>query len=72
MKTEISLDNTRSYATEKALRTGLEHFKLDHYRKVICRRPDGRWTAIFSFAHAQADFGESYVGFAAQHGFQTL
>jgi hypothetical protein len=39
---------------------------------VECRTTEGKWTAIFSFSDANIRQQESYVCFAAVHGFMTF
>lgn len=72
MKIKLSIDHCKSYATEANLDKGLERLGLSKYRHIACRKPDGRWTAIFSFAWAQQNMDQHYTGFAACHGFMTF
>lgn len=69
----LTLDTAKAYATEKALATGLARMGLaDHpCRRIICRTPDGKWTAVFLVTeHLNANGG--YIGFAARHGFLSV
>lgn len=70
---EISLENSKGYATEANLRRALERTGLaDHdCRRIICRKPDGAWTAIFIVSEYLNSHG-GYVGFASQHGFMSV
>lgn len=79
----ITLDAAKSYATEANLHKGLARLGLDAYtstdgkgrehtcRYVVCRTPDGRWTAVFLVGELVMHCG-GYVGFASQHGFMSV
>jgi hypothetical protein len=69
---KITLDNCKAYATQANLEKGLAKLGLDRYDYVECRTAEGKWTAIFSFSDANIRQQESYVCFAAVHGFMTF
>lgn len=79
----ITLENAKSYASEKTLNKAIESRGLDKVheswgveapcRYIIARTPEGRWTAIFlvqEFFRTNNTGG--YVGFASQHGFMSI
>lgn len=73
MQTIISLDDCKGYASEANLKRALARTELDSIgcRYIICRKPDGQWTAIFLVSEYLRDRG-GYVGFASQHGFMSI
>lgn len=68
----LDLTEARAYATQDNLRKALAKYNLDKYQHVECRTPEGKWTAVFTFAHANRVHGECYVCFASQFGFMTV
>lgn len=77
----ITLEDCRGYATEENLRKGLKRLGLDDWREndhavpcryVICRKPDGKWTAIFMVTEFVNRCGGCYVARASQHGFMSV
>jgi hypothetical protein len=71
MKTKITLEDTRSYATEENLIKAIEKFGLTSIRHIISRTPDGRWTAVFLVSEWVNKNG-GYVGVASQHRFMSV
>ncbi len=69
----ITLENAKGYKTEKTLETALKRMGLDEYgcRYIVCRKPDGDWTAVFLVTEYLNKHG-GYVGFAAQKGFTSV
>lgn len=77
----ITLENCKSYATEKNLDAALEKFGLNDYsdgysfnlRFIKCRNADGRWTAIFMVSEFfSVNMTGGYVGIASQYGFMSI
>jgi len=77
----ITLENTRSYASESNLMKGLQKLGLDNVtmggdfpcRYIITRTPEGRWTAVFlvsEFFNRNKMGG--YIGFASAKGFMSI
>ena len=77
----ITLENSRSYATEANLdralaKSGLDNVTMGHdipCRYIKARNTEGRWTAIFlvsEFFNRNKTGG--YVGFAGEHGFMSV
>lgn len=72
MNRRITIENAKSYSTEANLDKALARLHLtDVCRYVVCRTPDGRWTAVFLVTEWAAKEG-GYVGFASQHGFMSV
>lgn len=73
MKTEITLDNAKGYKTEANLRAALKRTGLEDHpaRRMICRKPDGTWTAVF-LATEYLNREGGYAGFAAEKGFMSV
>lgn len=81
MDHKLTLDEVKSYATEENLMKGLAKVGLDNYgcegeipcRFIVCRTPNGRWTAIFMVTeYFRMNNTGGYVGFAGQHGFMSI
>ena len=83
MKTEITLNEVRSYKTEANLDKALDKLGLKDFRDgeksfvpmryIKTKTPDNRWTAVFlvsEFFNRNNTGG--YVGFAAEHGFMSV
>ena len=73
MTNTITLENAKGYKTEANLTRALERLGLaDHEaRRIIARKPDGTWTAIF-MATEWLNKNGGYVFFASQHGFMSV
>lgn len=73
MNNLITLDNCKGYASEANLNRALERTGLtDHEcRRIICRKADGSWTAVFLVSGYLRDHG-GYIGFASDHGFMSV
>ena len=73
MQTKITLETAKGYASEANLTRALERTGLAGYgcRYIVCRKPDGAWTAIFLVTEYLNRHG-GYIGFAAQHGFTSV
>jgi hypothetical protein len=73
MTTPISLDTCKGYKTEANLQRALERTGLaDHEcRRIICRKADGTWTAIFMVGEYLNRRG-GYACFASQFGFMSI
>lgn len=71
--TILTLENSKGYASEANLHKALARTGLDTYgaRYIICRKPDGTWTAIFLISEYLRDKG-GYVGVASQFGFMSV
>lgn len=76
----IDVANGRGYTTEKALLKGLRRFKLipeegkegpNDVRYIVCRKPDGNWTAVFLVSEWLNKNG-GYAGFASERGFISV
>ncbi len=69
----ITLENAKGYATEANLNKALERTGLKEYgcRYLVCRKPDGSWTAVFLVTEWLNKNG-GYIGFASQHGFMSV
>ena len=65
----MTLENAKAYATEANLIAALERLGLADRNPMIARRPDGKWTAIFSSSLGR--FGGN-ITLAARHGFKTF
>lgn len=50
MSDTMSIDKSKSYATEANLMAALEKVGLDKCRPIIVRNRAGRWTAVFGYA----------------------
>lgn len=81
MQNHLSIEDCKSYASEKNLDRALVKLNLSSYGsqgEVPCRfikamNAKGRWTAIFlvtEFMNRNQCGG--YVGFASQHGFMSV
>ena len=77
----ITLETCKGYATEANLDRAIARAGLDNFRQgfevpcrfIKCRKPDGKWTAIFlvtEFFNRNKTGG--YVGFASDHGFMSV
>jgi hypothetical protein len=73
MSHTISLQDCKGYSSEANLHRALKRLHLDEHpcRRIICRKPDGNWTAIFMVSEYLNQHG-GYVGFASQHGFMSV
>ena len=67
----ISIDESRSYATEANLLTALKRLGFDTCRPIIVRNRDGRWTAVFGLHVSGAGATGDVMRFA-RHGFMTI
>lgn len=69
----ITLENAKGYKTEANLTRALERTGLSDYdcRHIICRKPDGSWTAVFLVTEFLNKRG-GYAGFASQYGFMSI
>ena len=67
----ITLENCRGYASEANLYKGIERFGLTDIRRVICRKPDGKWTAVFLVSE-WLNLNGGYAGIAGQYGFMSV
>lgn len=69
MTRKITLENAKGYATEANLVKAIEKAGLDTWdgarSYVICRKPDGKWTAIFVIDMNKG----GYIGYPADKGF---
>ena len=72
MKTTITLENCKTYASEANLMKAIERLELDEIRHIVCRAPDGRWTAIFLVTEWINLRKGCYLGVASQHGFMSV
>lgn len=67
----ITLENAKGYATEANLMKKVNKIFPavgPNDRCIVCRKPDGKWTAIFQI---DTDVG-GYIGRYAQEGFMTI
>ena len=74
MNNEITILDSKGYATEKNLRKALAKRELDQIeglRYLIVRKPIGDWTAIFLVSDYLRGRG-GYVGIASQFGFMSV
>lgn len=71
MQIRITLETAKGYKSEANLIKALEKRGLNTYKHVVCRKPDGDWTAVFMSQDAIRQ-GQCYMGFAAQFGFFTV
>jgi hypothetical protein len=65
----MSIDTSKSYATEKNLMKALTKLGLADRNPMVVRNREGRWTAIFSISLGRFD-GDLMK--AARHGFSTF
>lgn len=81
MTNKLTLETCKSYATENNLELALAKYNLDNYacegetpcRYIVCRTPEGRWTAIFLVSeYFRVNQTGGYVGFASAHGFMSV
>lgn len=81
MNNVITLDNCKSYTSEKNLDKALARVGLDNYgedgevpcRYIKSRNAEGRWTAIFLVSeYFSRNKTGGYVGFAGQHGYMSV
>lgn len=78
----ITLENSKSYATEANLHKALKKYGFDEYREhenctpcrfIIAKTPDNRWTAIFLLSeHFNSNATGGYVGVFSEKGFMTI
>ncbi|AAT69520.1 gp44 [Alphaproteobacteria phage PhiJL001] len=77
----ITLENSKSYATEANLDKALVKLGLAEYtggekfacRYIKCQNGEGRWTAIFLISeYFNRNETGGYVGIASQHGFMSV
>lgn len=68
----LTLDNCKGYATEINLMKKVTAIfpRGPEYadRAIICRKPNGQWTAIFNLDKTVG----GYIGYYAQHGFMSI
>lgn len=83
---QISLENARGYKTEQSLMRGLRRFNFvseEHgdraffdgheLRYIICRKPNGDWTAVFLLSEClRVNKIGGYVGVYAERSFTTI
>jgi hypothetical protein len=60
--------HTRSYATRINLDNSLAKLGLLQYQPLICRTPEGKWTAVFGYALSRHPNPASI----ARHGFMVI
>lgn len=69
---QISIADAKGYATEANLARAIERAALpSELRYFICRKPDGKWTAVYLVSEYLRQRG-GYVMMAAQHGFTSV
>lgn len=73
MAKELTIEKSKGYATRENLMRSLENKGLLDLkvRYFVCRKSDGKWTAIF-LASEYCNLHGGYIGFAAQHGFMSV
>jgi hypothetical protein len=73
MSNSISLQDCKGYSSETNLHRALKRTGLDAHpcRRIICRKLDGNWTAIFLVSEYLIKHG-GYACFASQHGFMSV
>lgn len=71
MRQIITIENAKGYATEANLMKKVNQI-FPRYetndRCIICRKPDGKWTALFELDKRAGGF----IGHYAQHGFYSF
>ena len=67
----MSLNESRSYATEANLLAALRKLGFENDRPLIARNHEGRWTAIFGF-HLSGVYKTGDVTRYARRGFMTI
>lgn len=84
MQSKITLDASRGYSTEARLMAGLQRFGFvdaDGVAKfsghvvnyLVCRKPDGNWTAVFMLSQClRINNLGGYVGVYAERSFLTI
>jgi hypothetical protein len=65
----MSIDTSKSYATEKNLMKALTKLGLAGRHPMVVRNREGRWTAIFSVSLGRF---EGNIAMAARLGFKTF
>jgi hypothetical protein len=77
----LTLENTKSYATEANLDKALDRMGLSNYtmgevvpcRYIKARTPEGRWTAIFLVSEFfRTNKTGGFIGFASHKGFMSV
>lgn len=71
MQRFITLENAKGYATEANLMKKVNQIfpRSDtNDRCIICRKPDGKWTAIFEMDKSEG----GYIGYYSMHGFMSI